>query len=436
MRARHADRARLPIGRLLVVGVAVTLGVTVAPVPAFAAPATVRISSGPDGGPGLGFNNVAAVNADGRYVTFASSAGNLVPGDTNATTDVFLRDRVTGAIERVSVSSAGAQADSYSYGPADLSADGRYVVFASAATNLVDGDVNGQVDIFIRDRKARTTKLVSRGSTGAQGNDTSFGAAVSANGRYVAFGSFATNLVAGDTNGKRDVFIRDLKTHRTRLVSGRHDGRVPGNGESTTPLISDDGRYVGFLSTSTNLVPGVTNTTNNAYVKDLRDDTLDMVSVDSAGKQFYSGPAEMSMSADGRLVSFVAFELVPYQPQVYVRDRKLRTTVVASVGADGTPSNGGSARVSMSASGRYVAFQSGAHNLLPNTPFFELVYVRDLKARTTTLAGITGAGGFIQGHQSEPAMSDGGVAFRAEVPNIVSGGDDSANPFQVYFRSL
>jgi hypothetical protein len=431
MRIRKAIR----VGLVLATGAAVAVGVAAVASPALAASTTVRISSDPAGGPGKGFNNFASVNASGRYVTFNSTAANLVPGDTNTTSDIFLRDRTTGATERISVSSTGAQANSFSPGPASLSSTGRYVVFASAATNLVPGDTNNEIDIFIRDRKAKTTKRVSVSSNGVQPKRDSYGASVSADGRYVAFSSFAENLVNKDLNGKRDVFVRDLKTGKTRLVSVRRDGKQ-GDGESTTPLISDDGRYVAFLSTSTNF--GTTNLSggNDAYVKDLKTGALDLVSLNSQGKQFYAGPAELSMSGDGRYVAFTAFELFPFQPQVYVRDRKLKTTVMASVAPDGSPSNGGGLRVSISANGMFVAFTSGAHNLDPNAPFFENVYVRDLRAKTTTLAGRTSSGGYILGHQSEPAMSNSGVAFRAEVPGIVSGGDDSANLYQVYFRSL
>ncbi len=142
------------------------------------------------------------------------------------------------------------------------------------------------------------------------------------------------------------------------------------------------------------------------------------------------------MSGDGRLVAFSAYELFPFQPQVYVRDLVARTTTTASVGADGSDSLGGSYQVSISHNGRYVAFGSGAHNLFPDTPFFTNVFVRDLKAKTTTPAGYTATGGFINGHQSEPAMSDGGVAFRAEVPGIVPGPVGAPGLFQVYFRAL
>jgi Tol biopolymer transport system component len=310
------------------------------------------------------------------------------------------------------------------------------VVFVSAATNLVSGDTNNTWDVFLRDRRTRTTTRVSVSTGGTQANDVSFWVAVSATGRYVAFGSSASNLVAGDTNGKRDVFVRDLKTGRTRLVSVRRGGHVQGDGDSVAPAISDDGRYVAFLSTSTNF--GTTNQSggNDAYVKDLRTGRLDLVSLNSQGKQFYAGPAELAMSGDGRLVVFSAFELFPFQSQVYVRDLTARTTTTASVGADGSDSLGGSYQVSISHNGRYVAFASGAHNLFPNTPSYTNVFVRDLKAKTTTPAGYTTTGAFINGHQSEPAMSDGGVAFRAEVPGIVPGPAGAPGLFQVYFRSL
>ncbi|MGZ4664922.1 MAG: TolB family protein, partial [Frankiaceae bacterium] len=150
----------------------------------------------------------AVVSANGRYVAFISGAANLVPGDTNTESDVFVRDRRAGTTTRVSVSNTGAQANGYSYEVA-VSANGRYVAFDSNATNLVPGDTNDAQDVFVRDRRAGTTTRVSVSNSGAQGNGGSGDPAVSANGRYVAFNSFATNLVPGDTNDARDVFVRD-----------------------------------------------------------------------------------------------------------------------------------------------------------------------------------------------------------------------------------
>jgi TolB protein len=422
------------VGRSLVAVLVVGTGVAIPADPATAAATTVRISSDPAGGPGDGMSNFAGVNASGRYVAFVSGAANLVPGGTTRVGHIFVRDRVTGTTELVSVNSRGEPANGPSFGPPRLSPDGRFVVFTSAATNLAGRDTNDTPDVFLRDRKAGTTRKVSVGRDGAQANGFSFGAAVSAGGRYVAFSSAASNLVPGDTNGKRDVFVRDLRTGRTRLVSVR--GHVAGDGDSTTPSISDNGRYVAFLSTATTF--GTTNLSggNDAYVKDLRTGDLDLVSLNSQGRQFYAGPAELAMSGDGRLVAFSAYELFPYQPQVYVRDLRAKTTVTASVGADGSDSLGGSYQVSISHNGRYVAFGSGAHNLFPNTPFYTNVFVRDLRAGTTTPAGYTTTGAFINGHQSEPAMSDGGVAFRAEVPGVVPGPAGPPDLFQVYFRAF
>ena len=154
-----------------------------------------------------------SLSADGRYVSFGSSASNLVAGDTNGTDDVFVHDRVTGTTERVNVSSSGEQGSSYSsaaYGGGSLSADGRYVAFGSSASNLVAGDTNGDEDFFVHDRVTGTTERVSVSSSGEQGNsDSHYGGSLSADGRYVSFSSYASNLVAGDTNGADDVFVRD-----------------------------------------------------------------------------------------------------------------------------------------------------------------------------------------------------------------------------------
>src|SRR5438132_6140403 len=154
----------------------------------------------------------SALSADGRFVAFDSAATDLVAGDTNLVSDVFVHDRQTGTTERVSVASDGAQGNgssgllSFAFSPA-LSADGRFVAFVSFATNLVAGDTNGATDVFVHDRQTGTTERVSVASDGTQGNAASTGAALSADGRFVAFHSTATNLVADDTNGKTDVFV-------------------------------------------------------------------------------------------------------------------------------------------------------------------------------------------------------------------------------------
>jgi Tol biopolymer transport system component len=411
------------------------VGATALPVPASAAPSTERISVDRAGRPGDAPSNSAAVSATGRFVTFASSAANLVPGDTNGYTDIFLRDRVTGTIERVSVGSAGVQADGGSVGPARVSPDGRFVSFASSATNLAPGATGDTFHVYLRDRASNTTRRVSVASGGVVGNANSFNAAVSANGRFVAFGSHATNLVAGDTNGRQDIFVRDVRHGTTQRVSVAGGGRIQGDGESSFPMISSNGRYVGFLSAATNLGPVSTSGVTNAYVKDLGTGSVDLVSVPAAGGTFERGTADMSMSGDGRLVAFVSNELGRYGAQVYVRDRSAGTTILASRAFTGGLSDGTFSRVSISANGRYVAFESGASDLVPGSPRSTLVYVRDLQTATTAIGGVTSSGRYIDAAQWEPAMSNAGVAFYTFASDVAPGGDDR-HPYQVYFRQF
>ena len=227
---------------------------------------TTRVSVDSDGLEVDGASFRPAVSADGRYVAFASSATNLVPGDTNGRDDVFVHDRQTRQTTRVSVASNGTQASADSGLPA-LSADGRYVAFASVATTLVPGDTNGVGDIFVHDRQTRQTTRVSLRSNGAQANGSSGNPSLSANGRFVAFSSYATNLVSGDTNSQVDVFVHDRQTRRTTRVSVRSNG-AQANGQSDAPALSADGRYIGFTSEATNLVSQDTNGYRDIFLRD------------------------------------------------------------------------------------------------------------------------------------------------------------------------
>ena len=179
---------------------------------------TTRVSVSSTGRAGNALSQSASTSADGRYVVFESQASNLVPGDTNHTSDIFVHDRQTGRTSRVSVSTRMRQGNGASYSPA-ISADGHYVAFESQASNLVPRDTNRTTDIFVRDRRTGRTSRVSVSTGKKQGNRLSEGAAISADGRYVAFGSQASNLVENDTNRSWDIFVRDRLTHRTRRVS-------------------------------------------------------------------------------------------------------------------------------------------------------------------------------------------------------------------------
>ena len=176
-----------------------------------------------------------------------------------------MRDRQAGTTRRVSISSTGTQANDASDSPS-ISADGRYVAFHSDATNLVAGDTNGASDIFVRDRQAGTTTRVSVSSAESQGNDDSYNPSISADGRSVAFQSDASNLVANDTNGTSDIFVRDRQAGTTRRVSISSTG-TQGNNNSDAPSISADGRYVAFPSDATNLVANDTNGTSDVFVR-------------------------------------------------------------------------------------------------------------------------------------------------------------------------
>ena len=173
-----------------------------------------------------------------------------------------------GGTVRVAVDSAGAQGNSGSFVPS-LSANGRVVAFASGATNLVAGDTNAATDIFVHDLKTGQTVRVAVDSAGGQGNDSSFVPSLSANGRVVAFASDATTLVTGDTNGNRDVFVHDLTTGQTVRVSVDSAG-IEGNGDSFSPSLSANERLVAFDSFATNLVPGDTNGAEDIFVHDFR----------------------------------------------------------------------------------------------------------------------------------------------------------------------
>jgi hypothetical protein len=229
---------------------------------------TTLVSTTSAGGLGDGDSfDDAAPSADHRFVTFNSDATNLVPGDTNGALDVFVHDLVTGQTTRVSVSSSGEQGDGNSDYVPVISANGRFVAFSSAADNLVRNDTNGFPDLFVRDLKTGKTTLLSKSPTGDEGNNISRGnKGISSDGRFVAYQSFASNLVPGDTNGTRDIFLTDRETGQTVRVNVSTAG-AQADGPSFNTSLSEDGAWVGFSSDATNLVPEDTNGASDGFVR-------------------------------------------------------------------------------------------------------------------------------------------------------------------------
>jgi Tol biopolymer transport system component len=263
-----------------------------------------RVSVDSGGAQGNGWSESASISADGRYVAFESDASNLVSGNTNGSRDIFLRDTQTGTTTRLSVDSNGTQGNGRSVYPS-ISADGRYVVFGSWASNLVSGDTNVREDIFVRDTKTDTTTRLSVDSSGTQGNGFSESQSISADGRYVAFASYTSNLVSGNTNGSRDIFLRDTQTDTTTRLSV-DSSWTQANGDSYYPSISADERYVAFSSGADNLVRWDTNSAGDIFLRDTQTGTTTRLSTDSSGWQGNFGSEFPSISADGRYVAFLS----------------------------------------------------------------------------------------------------------------------------------
>ena len=235
--------------------------------------ADTRIASldglgGPANGPSV---DASVSDGDGRFVAFVSYASNLVTDDTNGVADVFVRDLLMGRTERVSVGAAGRQANGPSTGRPAISAAGRFVAFVSDASDLVSGDRNGRADVFVRDRGIGKTQRISVDRWGGDANLASASADISADGRFVSFASAATDLAAGDTNGFEDVFVRDRDAGLTSLASADRWGG-PSNGDSTVPDLSPDGRAVAFDSVATDLT-AAGNWAHGAFVRDLTTST-------------------------------------------------------------------------------------------------------------------------------------------------------------------
>jgi Tol biopolymer transport system component len=406
----------------------VGLGVLSALAAPAAAQVTTRQSLATGGGQGHGPSYSPMFTPDGRYVTFYSEAADLVPGDTNGDEDVFVRDRATGITVRVSVSSTGKQGNWDSYDSV-ISADARYVAFYSGAYNLVPGDTNGVDDVFVHDLATGTTSRVSVDALGTEGDAQSIYPSISADGRYVAFHSWATNLVPGDTNGVADVFVHDRATGTTIRASVDSAG-TEANGDSEYISLSADGSRAAFESKASNLVAGDTNGYKDIFVRDFVKGTTTRVSVGSNGEQADRASSYCSISGDGQSVGYEcgATNLIPGDTNgiadSYVHDLDTGITTRVSVSSSGTEGNAISLRAALSHDGRFAAFKSEASNLVPNDKNgVQDVFLHDRRLGKTTRVSVDTNGVEALGRSSTPSISADGrhVGFYSHASNLVPG---------------
>ncbi len=436
-------RKELPI---YVVAVAALMAfVLVGSAPGWAA-ITARVSVSRFGEQANGGSEDPAISADGNRVVFTSSASNIIDDDTNGNNDVLLRELDSNYIWRVSHSMPGESANGAS-GYSAISADGTVVVWQSNATDLVDGDTNGKTDIFLFDYKSGITERVSVSSLGAQGNGNSVAPSVSADGTFVAFISWADNLYPGGTTGRSHIYVYDRATRATTRVSQSAAG-VQGNANSGLyrPSISGDGRYVAFESYATNFVAGDTNSAPDIYVKDRQTGAVERVSVNSSGVGADAYSEKPSISADGMRVAFVSAATNLYSGgdtngvnDVFVRDRNTSTTYRVSVASGGAQANdySGGTFPSISPDGRYVAFDSNATNLVEaDTNGVQDVFVHDMQTSLTERASVSSGGEQANSTSAFPSISADGkfVAFKSYATNLVP--DDTNGVSDIFVRNM
>lgn len=423
------------------------------PQAAAAAPAgpPERISVTGAGAQGHGISGWPSVSADGRYVAFESNAADLVPGDVNGATDVFIRDRLLGTTVRpvTSLLATGFPADGL-YNAA-ISADGRYLSFTSWAPDLVPGDTNNTSDVFLMDLRTGSIERINLTSGGAEAtNGISWGSDISADGRFVTFTSRARNLLPGrDQNSSRgaDAFVRDRLTGTTTLVSVALNG-LNGFRPSYGKGISADGRYVAFASSAPDLVPGGAEV-YGLYVRDRQTGTTTRETLTSAGAPA-DGPRDYelhtaTMSRDGRYVTFetAVNDVVPGDTNnamdIFVRDRSTGEVELVSIADAGTQADGDSWGPRVSDGGRCVVFTSDATTLVPgDTNGKSDLFVRDRRSGTTTRLTVDPTGGDADGDTDGEGRNGGGgnplslrpdggeVAFPSEAANLVPADTNAA----------
>lgn len=382
-----------------------------------------------------------ALSTDGRYVVFTSRATNLAGTDNNGWTDVFLRDRSSGTT--ICLSSNGSTTGNRASDDPSITPDGRWVVFGSWSSDLVANDKNGAKDIFRWDTTTNTLDRVSVPSGGGEANNDSGYPSLTPDGRYLVFASRATNLDAADTNSGFDVYVRDLQNDTVAVVSTSTAG-VLGNGWSYEPTISDDGRWVAFRSAATNLAGTDAGQFDDVFLKDLQTGVLVRMSNSTSGGESNGDSVTPHVCGDGHLVFYVtaANNIVAHDtnggnPDVLVYDVAAGTNAFVDVSATGKLSDQGAIDPSPSRDGRYCAFSSYATNLDPLFTKYttQHVFVRDLVQNRCVAEDLDASFALATGFSGQPSLSDDGelVAFLSYGQNLVSG-DTSSAIYDVFLR--
>ena len=391
--------------------------------------ATTRVSTDSSNQEDNASNYNPSVSADGRYAVFHSNDTSLVAGDSNGVTDIFLKDTQTGVVTLISPGISG-QSNGHSKQPR-ISADGKFVTFQSAASNLVTGDGNGTDDIFLYDVQTPGITRVSTDSAGLQAGGHSREPDISDDGRYVVFYSYASDLLpAGqDTNGQADVFLKDTGDASTTRVSTTDGANAEAvGGASIRPRISADGRYVVFASNATNLVAGGTGGGREIFVKDTQTSATIRVSVEiDAGNPLNNWCFAPRISADGRYVVFysAATNLVANDANghqdIFIRDIVTGVTSLVSTDSSGLQASNSSAFANLSSDGRYVVFDSLASNLVANdTNPTQDVFIKDTHTGVTVRVSTDDAGIQGNGISLNPDISQDGsfVVFESDATNL------------------
>ena len=383
-----------------------------------------------------------SLSADGRFVAFASESSNLVSNDTNNLMDVFVHDREAGVTTRINFRHDGDQT-TFACSAPSISGDGRFVAFASADPGIISSDSNGVTDVFVHDRQLGTTTIASVSSAGVQGNDGSYTASISDDGRFVSFESYADNLISGDTNGVRDVFVRDRQTGATICASVSTSG-VIGDSSSSEPTISGNGLFVAFKSSATNLVSGDTNSRTDIFVYDCETGQTGRVSISSTGEEGSRTSEYPAISADGRFVSFTSHSsefVVPDNnsgSDIFIHDRQTNITERANESSSGYQPGGSCAYSSLSEDGRHVALSSYSMELVPGDTEWRYpdIFVKDRETGVVERVSVSSTG--IEGNKYSdyPSISADGrlVAFLSTGSNLVENDTNSNSDNFVHDR--